>query len=248
MDRARGSGLATLLAQLGMDTRPVLSAVLIVAAFEATIVGLALAEGFGERALGVPPWVTLTVVWTIWTAWHSWWFPRRRLQYLERAKNPYRQAFIFDIYPWVSVGFSQMWRPLLNGETIGAALTGRFSLQPLPVMVGLGLCFVALAVIIGSIRTIGIDNAAFMREFVRVDSFVPIERGIYRVMMHPLFFAGIAYSCGLAIAVGTSTAWLLAGLNILYGLVYVRLENRRLRTIFGQPYERYRSRARRFTV
>jgi protein-S-isoprenylcysteine O-methyltransferase Ste14 len=248
MDTTQRSGVATLLAQLGVSSHTVLAAAVLVLAFEFAIVGFALAEAAVELLLGLPPWVIFGAVWLVWTAWHSWWFPRRRLQYLAREQNAYRRAFVLDIYPWVSVGFSQMWRPLLNGNVLGDVLAGRFRIEPVTTVVGLTLCFSALVVIIQAIRTIGIHNAAFLREFVDVQSFVPIERGIYSKVMHPLFFSGIAYSCGLAIAVNNPTAYVIAGLNLAYGVLYVPLENRRLRRVFGQPYERYRSRAGRFSV
>jgi protein-S-isoprenylcysteine O-methyltransferase Ste14 len=195
-----------------------------------------------------PPWLVLSLVWIVWTGWHSWWFPKRRLRYLARGGNAYRRAFVFDIFPWVSVGFSQMWRPLLNGDTFDEVLTGRFSLHPFTVAIGVLVCCGALFIIIYAIRCIGIHNAAFMREFVEVDSFEPVQRGIYRVILHPLFLSGIAYSCGLAIGVATWTAVQIAALNVAYGFVYVPLENRRLRGIFGQTYERYESRSGRISL
>jgi protein-S-isoprenylcysteine O-methyltransferase Ste14 len=242
------SSVATLLAHLGITSHPVLAATLIVAVFEITIVGFALAEAFAERALAVQPGVTFTAVWVVWTGWHSWWFPRRRLHYLKQTGNAYRRAFILDIYPWVSVGFSQMWRPLLNGDSLSDVLAGHFDPSLVLLSVGLTICCIAFAVIMLAIRTIGIHNAAFLGEFVDVQEFVPVEQGIYRIIMHPLFFSGIAYSCGLAVAVSTPTAYLLAGLNVAYGFLYVRLENRRLSGIFGKTYERYHARAGRFMV
>jgi hypothetical protein len=244
----RQSGIATLLAHLGVTRGFLLWGVALIALFEVTIIGFATAEAFLERALSLPPWMVAAAVWIVWTAWHSWWFPRRRLRYLQRGGSVYRRAFAADIYPWVSVGFSQMWRPLLNGDTLDAILSGRLRLRAAPVAIGLTLCFVALGVIIGAIRTIGIHNAAFLREFVEVEGFVPIERGVYTVMMHPLFWSGIAYSCGLAIAVEMRSAYLIAGLNVLYGVLYAPLENRRLTRVFGRTYERYGSRKRGFTA
>ena len=244
MNRKPDSGLAALLAQLEVGSHTVLAGSLLIGVFEVTIIGSAIAEAFIEWKLGLPPWVIFTAVWIVWTLWHSRWFPRRRVRHLEHGGNAYRRAFLTDIYPWVSIGFSQMWRPLLNGDVLGAIVAGRFRLHAAPLAIGLAICFAALGAIIHAIRTIGIHNAAFLREFVEVETFVPIERGIYRLMMHPLFWSGIAYSCGLALAAGESAGYIIAGLNIVYGILYVRLEDRRLENIFGSHYEDYRAHGR----
>jgi protein-S-isoprenylcysteine O-methyltransferase Ste14 len=241
-------GIPTLLAHLGVTGHPLLVGVVLIALFEVTIIGFATAEAFVERALGLRPWAVVTAVWIVWTVWHSWLFPRRRLSYLKHNGNAYRRAFAADIYPWVSIGFSQMWRPLLNGDTLDALLSGRLHLRIMAVALGLAICFAALTVIVSAIRTIGIHNAAFLREFVKADTFIPIERGAYGLMMHPLFWSGVLYSCGLAIAVETPAAGAIATLNVLYGIVYAPLENCRLSRVFGKNYERYKSRRRGFMV
>jgi protein-S-isoprenylcysteine O-methyltransferase Ste14 len=248
MNRRSQTGVATLLGYLGVNDRPILWAAALIALFEVTIIGFATGEAFLERGLGLAPWLVVTTVWIVWTAWHSWWFPRRRINYLKQDDNAYRRAFAADIYPWVSIGFSQMWRPLLNGDTLDALIGGRLVLRGAAVAIGLTICFAGLGVIISAICTIGIHNAAFLREFVEAETFVPIESGVYRVMTHPLFWSGIVYSCGLAIGVETRSALVIAGLNVLYGVVYGPLESRRLSRIFGSKYERYESRSRGFTA
>ena len=236
------SGVTVLLAHLGVERRQVPAVCLIIAMFEVTIVGLAVVQAFLERAFHWPPTVVFILFWVVWTWWHSWLFPRHRLRYLEHARNPYRRAFIRDIYPWVSAGFSQMWRPLINGDTLDRLLGGRLTLDPWALSIGMVVCFAALLIMVLAIRTIGIGNAAFLREFVAADTFVPIDTGIYSAIMHPLFWAGIAYSCGLAIAVSTRQSYAIAAINVVYGILYIRLENRRLARIFGSRYESYRAR------
>src|SRR5262245_11677817 len=125
MTRKSSSGLSILLAEIGVTRRRLPAVILIIALFEVAIIGFAALQACVEHALGWPPIITFIVVWIVWTWWHSWLFPRRRLLYLTRYKHPYRRAFILDIYPWVSIGFSQMWRPLLNGDTLDRLLAGR---------------------------------------------------------------------------------------------------------------------------
>jgi protein-S-isoprenylcysteine O-methyltransferase Ste14 len=233
------SGLSILLTHLGINRRPILAGTFMISVFEVTIIGFAIIQAFAERALGWSPVVLFLAVWIVWTWWHSWLFPRRRLRYLARFNNPYRRAFVTDIYPWVSIGFSQMWRPLINGDTLERFLAGHLKLSLIPVTIGLSICFASLGIIILAIQTIGIHNASFLREFVEPDAFRPVQTGIYGAVMHPLFWSGIAYSCGLAVVVLTPRAILIAALNTAYGLLYIRLENRRLSRIFGTPYDSY---------
>jgi protein-S-isoprenylcysteine O-methyltransferase Ste14 len=240
------SGVLTLLRHLGYQRNPLLGATALIALFEVTIIGLALIQAIIEARLGWPPALVCAAVWVVWTAWHSWLFPKNRLRSLRLGRSAYRHAFWRDIYPWVSLGFSQMWRPLLNGSTLllfeDYWRGGPWPLRPIPMAAGLTLGVAATMVIIGAIRTIGIHNAAFLREFVDPDTFVPVEAGIYRRMLHPLFWSGIVYSVGLAITVWTREAIAVAAINIVYGVVYNTLEDRRLRAVFGPAYVGYAGR------
>jgi protein-S-isoprenylcysteine O-methyltransferase Ste14 len=69
-----------------------------------------------------------------------------------------------------------------------------------------------------------------------------VESGIYRVFQHPLFWAGILFSLGLALVTLTPTSLAIAAVNVLYGFVYNGLENRRLRRVFGGAYAAYAAR------
>ena len=239
MDSNR-QGLSTMLEQMGITRHRLLVGALIISLFEVTIVGTAVLQAWLEHKFAWSPVAVFTAFWIIWTFWHSWLFPRNRRRYLAGTKHPYRRAFVFDIYPWVSAGFSQMWRPLINGDVWDRVFHGRLILHPAGMTIGMVVCVSSLVVMIQAIHTIGIHNAAFLREFVDCESFVPTRKGIYRWVTHPLFWSGIAYSCGLAIAVGRSLAYEIAGINIIYGLAYHLLEDRRMRKMFGKNYEAYR--------
>jgi protein-S-isoprenylcysteine O-methyltransferase Ste14 len=243
---AHPAGFRLLLGALGVPEgrAQIWAGVALIATFELSFVALGVGQAVIEYALGVPPAMTVTGVWIVWTVWHSWLFPRRRLRYLERSRHPYRAAFAMDIYPWVTLGFCQMWRPLLNGDTVGRWLdAGSLPSATTPAaLAGIGLGLVALVVMIAAIRTIGIGNAAFVPEFVGVDTFAPIRRGVYRVFGHPLFWSGILFSTGLALVARRSTGWWIAAINIAYGFVYNDLERRRLSGVFGDRYEQYLSR------
>jgi len=244
--KASAANLGVLLGELGIESRhQVAAGILLIAVFEVSFVGLAVAQAAGEYWLRLPPVAVVAAVWVVWTCWHSWLFPRNRLAYLG-LEHPYRTAFVRDIYPWVTLGFCQMWRPLFNGETVARLVANPAGVIQTPPVVGIAgavtLSLAALVTMILAIRSIGIANAAFVPEFHEVGTFVPVERGIYAHFAHPLFWSGIAFSLALAIATSTRTAFAIAGVNLLYGVCYGPLERRRLGRVFGTVYTSYATR------
>ena len=244
---AGDANLRLLLSEIGIGSgrHHAATGALFIAAFEISFIGLAVAQALGEYALGVPPVAVAVLVWGVWTCWHSWLFPRNRLRYVQRERA-YRTAFARDIYPWVTLGFCQMWRPLFNGDTVARLMRGPIdfvqTLSPVAVITGAALGSAALVTMISAIRSIGIANAAFVPEFREPGAFVPVERGIYAHFPHPLFWSGIVFSCGLAVAIWTPTALLIAAVNLVYGFCYGPLERRRLGRVFGVAYTSYTSR------
>lgn len=236
--------LDAFLAALGIRTStPRLAGGLIIALFEVSFVGICVFQAWAERMLGLPPLLVVAAVWVVWTWWHSVLFPRSRLKRISCEKLPYRAAFFRDIYPWVTIGFSQMWRPLFNGDTLAdfpsvlapappVLLWSRFALA-------FALATAALLVMIDAIRTIGFANASFVSEFVAPGTFRPIAGGVYSRLRHPLFAAGALYSVALALAVFTPTALAIAALNCAYVPLYSRLEDRRMRLVFQTAYADY---------
>jgi len=101
------------------------------------------------------------------------------------------------------------------------------------------VCVSSVIFIIQAMRVVGIHNAAFVPEFIDHQDFEPIRSGIYGVVRHPLFWGGIGYSVGLAVAAATPTAYALGTINLAYGLLYNWLDDRRLRNVFGTRYAAY---------
>jgi protein-S-isoprenylcysteine O-methyltransferase Ste14 len=241
---SRKPDLHAFLEALGVRTpRPRVRAALIIAVFELSFVAICVVQAVAEWKLGLSPPLVVAAVWVVWTYWHSVLFPRRRLRYVRDAALPYRAAFMRDIYPWVTLGFSQMWRPVFSGEVLGDTIAllerGSFSVPWVRLAVAAAIATAALVVMIDAIRTIGFANAAFVSEFVGAAHFQPIERGVYANLRHPLFAAGALYSVALAVAVFTPTAFWIAAINCLYVGVYSPLEDRRMRRVFGDAYASY---------
>jgi protein-S-isoprenylcysteine O-methyltransferase Ste14 len=214
--------------------------------FACSTVGFALVQGaiesrLGAGAVAICLWVI--IVWLGWTWWHSVSFGRHRRKYLETAPIPYRRAFFLDLIPGLTLSFSQMLRPALNGDNIGS---GHLFLENainwlglMRVTVGVLVCVGAALLFASAWRALGTARVGFVPEFVDMKSFVPVRTGPYDRVRHPLFWSGIIGSCGLAIIYGTPVALLIAGVNVGYGFVYNVLEDRRLCLVFGSRYEEY---------
>ncbi|MBM7808051.1 protein-S-isoprenylcysteine O-methyltransferase Ste14 [Geodermatophilus bullaregiensis] len=224
------------------------------------VAALAIWFGFGAStvaaasALAVLEWYlnvglagTVSVVaitWLLWTVWHSLVFPRNRQRWLrESTLLPYRRAFLVDLIPGLTVSFAQMLRPAINGPNIRA---GESALLPvgtpllnLRAAAGGVVAVGATVLFIKAWRTLGSARVGFVPEYVGTAAFQPLREGPYAHVRHPLFWSGIFFSCGLAVAVGTATAIAVAAANVLYGLVYNVLEDRRLRLVFGECYASY---------
>jgi protein-S-isoprenylcysteine O-methyltransferase Ste14 len=175
-------------------------------------------------------------VWILWSFWHSVIFPQHRARLLQRSAMPYRRAFLWDIYPGVTVGFAQMLRPAINGTIQMASLS---EANVWLMLVGCACMVCAILTFAQAMRTIGIDNAGFVSEFVQASEFRPICTGIYGRVRHPLFWSGILLSMSLAMMVQSPAAWSVACMNMIYGLAYNIMEDRRLNSVFGVAYEQY---------
>jgi protein-S-isoprenylcysteine O-methyltransferase Ste14 len=223
------------------------------AGFAAAMGAVAAGQALAERALGLGTVATalwVATVWALWSVWHSLVFGWNRRRYLgrtgggdDRDRPAYARAFVADIFPAITVGFSQMLRPAWNGENVrqGAVvphLPDGFGAL-LASAAGVALCGGALLLFAAAWRTLGAGKVGFVGEFVAPERFEPVQRGPYAHVRHPLFWSGVAVSTGLALLVQTGPAVGVAVVNVLYGLVYNHLEDRRLQLVFGDRYGDY---------
>lgn len=243
--------LGDLLTELGFVT-PLLQLAGLLAIGSAFVAGF-LAVGVGqawiERLLDVPVLVValnMVVSWGLWTLWHSVVFPRARRTYRSRfgERRGYRLAFVVHILPGTTWGFSHMVRPALNGPTweagaIWPRLPDDLTLEGALITSGWLAMAAAVGLFIWAWRTLGTARVAFIEEFHRPSEFVPTLAGPYGLLRHPLFWAGLLGSLGVALVVQTGTAAVVVAVNLAYGLVYNRLEDHRLVAIFGRSYGDY---------
>jgi protein-S-isoprenylcysteine O-methyltransferase Ste14 len=225
---------------------------LLLSAFALAMPLLALGQALVERhfvagskgAALLTPALSTCFVWALWTHWHSVLFPQHRSYYLRTSAQPYRSAFLRDIFPGVSIGFAQMLRPLLNGSVL-AERTRQLAVFPdgVPLAVLGGAVFVLSGwLFFAAMRTLGVARAGFVPEFLPTHAFEPERAGIYGRLRHPLFWSGVGISLGLALIVQHAAAYGVAAANLLYGFLYNELEDRRLICIFSTRYASYAER------
>ena len=187
--------------------------------------------------------IIVAIVWMAWTYWHSVLFPRHREKYVAHLAMPYRRAFVVDLIPGLTISFSQMLRPAVNGPNLhmAAVIPGLPHSAAAGVWFAMGalLVLVALALFGTAWRTLGTSRVGFVPEFVEPESFIPLRKGPYAYVRHPLFWSGITFSFALAFLCDTTVAFAVAVVNGCYGLVYNLLEDRRLRLVFGERYSTY---------
>ena len=223
-----------------------LIAVSIWISFGLAMVGVAAGQAVIEDALDASTaavCLTVATVWLGWTYWHSVAFERHRRAYLGRGMAfPYRRAFLTDIFPGITIGFSQMLRPAWNGVNLAADEV--FPNPDLPadtlsLLTGVTLFALAFAVFAAAWWTLGAARVGFVREFDDGANYVAVRRGPYRHIRHPLFWSGVVLSWSLALITATTIGVLIALLNTLYGLAYNVLEDRRMQRAVGEGYVEY---------
>lgn len=174
--------------------------------------------------------------WVVWFLWQGFFFERNRSWYLKKfSKNPYKAAYYRDILFGVAFGISQMIRPFYHGVLhndiqISALNWIFFSLL---IVIGIGLMVAGFSVI-------GFAAAGFLYEFkLNTEKKTCIlERGIYKVIRHPLFFGGTLASLGCSL-IFTPQIWYIGIINICILPIYIAIEDHRQAKIFGHPYLNY---------
>ena len=110
---------------------------------------------------------------------------------------------------------------------------------------------VGIAPILAGILMAAISAGAFSRAGTPVIPFHPstalVETGFYRFTRNPMYLGMVLVLVGVAILSGTLGAWL--PVPVFIAVIHYRFilgEERFLTSIFGEDYERYRTRVRRW--
>lgn len=217
----------------------------VVVGFPVGLLVFSLTQAMIEIQLGFSPamvGVSMAIWWIGWTIWHSVLFGQREGRLSGGGSIAYRRAFVWDILPGTIIGFSQMLRPAINGPVLESRGWNSIELSWLiGVVLGIGVLGLVISTVIflAAWSAIGTGRVAFAEEFVVKRQFVPIQSGPYARIRHPLFWSGILLSVSLAIL---TTQWFCVGLaliNVCYGLIYNRLEDRRMKRVFNHRYTEY---------
>lgn len=117
------------------------------------------------------------IMWGIWFAWMGYFFPKSR-----QTLTEYRQAFFVHILPGVSFGVSMMSHPFLHGMVQDHLSISMLNFSSFSILFILGFY-----ILYEGIKTIGLDGAGFLYEYInRKECQVKLE-GIYTKIRHPLF-------------------------------------------------------------
>ena len=189
--------------------------------------------------LGIPIVTIQVVSWAFWFVWQGVFFERNRKMYLKNyPQNPYKAAYYRDILFGVAFGISQMLRPFYHGILHGT-IQNEWSNWSLFFV----LIFAGLSLMIAGFSTIGFAAAGFLFEFIKPsdNKTYLVEKGIYRVIRHPLFLGGTIAALGSGMIFGFDSK-ILGIVNICILPIYHLVENHRQTKVLGQPYTEYSSR------
>jgi protein-S-isoprenylcysteine O-methyltransferase Ste14 len=210
------------------------------------MVGIAAAQAVVEAALRfgiVRIALVEAAVWVAWTIWHKVLFGRARIRFLRNGDRAYRAAFLTHIFPGITVGFSQMLRPAWNGVNLrNDAVFPRWpnsALDVVSMVAGWALLVAATLLFASAWRVLGAARVGFVPEFITPERFTPVRSGPYGAVRHPLFWSGVFCSLAIALICPSPAAFVLAFINLGYGLIYNQLEDRRLVAVFGPAYGDY---------
>jgi protein-S-isoprenylcysteine O-methyltransferase Ste14 len=190
-----------------------------------------------EELTGAPVVILQCAVWLVWLTWLGIIFPRNRRRDEDAPTSyPYRRAFMREILFGVSLAFSQLMRPAVNGILI----EGReIPLVP-SAAVGLPLLLAGAGIVGLGVATLGVARTLFVYEYIPTDRPVTTS-GIFQVLRHPMFLGGAMISLGLAVCTGSQVAIELGIINACIVPIYVQLEDRRCCATLGLAYGDYRA-------
>ncbi|MDT8886133.1 methyltransferase family protein [Aquirufa regiilacus] len=167
----------------------------------------------------------LTLYWVLYFAIHSL-LATDTIKVLAKSKTP-------SIFPYYRIAYNVI-------AIVGLAVLLRFTL-PLAslsadtfiggVITGIGLLFIVLAF-----------RAFNLREFLGFQTETKSElvvTGMYRFVRHPLYFGTMIFIAGLYLLMPSHMMLYVLVISYVYIWVGSRLEERKLRALFGESYSNY---------
>lgn len=186
--------------------------------------------------LPVPPVIFQVFLWACWLTWLGYFLPRHQARDLAAGGNVYKRAFWRELCFGIGFNFAMLLRPMTVGIVHGGEIVG----SPWILALGLLLAGLGIFAILDGSRQLGVSCAFFVYEYAPGATPPVIDRGVYRLLRHPLFTGGICMSIGLAICVGSQAALALATVNLVVLVPYLPVEDHRCSRAVGPHYLRYR--------
>lgn len=188
---------------------------------------------------GLPMIYLQLIAWVLWFVWQGYFFVNNSKNYVKyHPEKPYKVAYYRDILFGVAFGISQMLRPFYHGM-----MHGTIQYDWIAWLLLVLLIFVGIGLMISGFSVIGFAAAGFLYEFKKPtgpNSYL-LERGIYKLIRHPLFLGGTIASLGCGIIFDFDSK-ALGIVNICILPIYHLVENHRQTMVLGHQYIDYSSR------
>jgi methanethiol S-methyltransferase len=104
---------------------------------------------------------------------------------------------------------------------------------------GVGLSFVVASFWLLKWAFQDINLSSFLGFSASAESSGLVTTGLYKIVRHPLYFASTILLAGIFLMMPTWTIAVSVGFSIVYIIVGIEFEERKLRQIFGSSYDDY---------
>lgn len=245
LDATRGVG-GVLLAAHYRDN--IANRVALLAAIAAGIALFAAARWSLTEFGHVPILIVQLVCWAFWLSWLGWCLPRLRLRLLtQMPRLAYRRVLTRQLIPCFVVisGICAAPAQLSALEFVGSGGDAAdLGFSTVGEILGAATLFgVGLGMQIWAFTTIGLPAGSYVNEFAPLLQPLSVK-GIYRYVRHPIALGGVLSPGAFALHGGLPLClWLI---NIAMLIPYGMVEDRRLRTVFGQMNDTYMDSVRQF--
>ncbi len=171
------------------------------------------------------------ITWSIWLIWQSLIFSHNSK---EKTLQNYRKIFYTQILPGITFGVALMMRPLSYG------LFSNTELASWPIMILAGIpMFIGITLLFYGFREIGVTGSSFLTEYYEKPEKYLITSGIYAYIRHPIFLGGMIGALGAGMIFPSLLTFLLILINICILPFYIKIEDSRMKRIFGDQFVKY---------
>ena len=111
---------------------------------------------------------------------------------------------------------------------------------------GVGCGFVVASLWLLKMAFRDINLSSFLGFLATSESSGLVTTGLYNLVRHPLYFGSTVFFIGIFLIQPTWTIAVSVGFSIVYIIIGIEFEERKLRQVFGAEYENYARRKKKF--